>query len=139
MASARATLDLDASPHDVWQLIGGFGSIPDWVPAKSQSKLADGGRVRHLHDPAGQTFVEQLENYERAARRYSYSILQSPFAVTDYLAAIAVSSAEPGGCHIEWCATFTPLEINVTEAETIFCEIFTGGLKGLTSKFPIIK
>ena len=139
MASARATLDLDASPDDVWQLIGGFGSIPDWVPTMSQSKLADGGRVRHLHDPDGHTFVEQLENYERAARRYSYSILQSPFAVTDYLATIVVSSGERGGCHIDWCATFTPLGIGETEAETIFREIFAGGLKGLTSKFPTTK
>jgi hypothetical protein len=139
MASAKATLDLDASPEDVWQLIGGFGSIPDWVPGMSQSEFAEGGRVRHLHDPAGQTFVEQLENYDRRACRYSYSILQSPFAVNDYLATIVVSRGEHGGCHIEWHATFVPSAMSETEAETIFREIFAGGLKGLTTRFATSK
>ena len=51
MSSAKVTADLDVSPNELWQLIGGFGSLPDWVPGVSQSELADGGRVRHLHDP----------------------------------------------------------------------------------------
>ncbi len=32
MANAIATLEIPASPEQVWQLIGGFDSLPDWLP-----------------------------------------------------------------------------------------------------------
>jgi len=135
MASAKATLDLPVSPDEVWQLIGGFGSLPDWLPGVSQSEFTDGGRVRHLHDTAGHTFVERLETYDRAARSYSYSILESPISVTDYLARLAVTPAAGGGSHIEWSSTFTPAAISREEAETVFSGIFSEGLKALATRF----
>ena len=74
MSSAKATVELNVPPDEVWQLIGGFGSLPEWIPGLSQRELADGGRVRYLCDPIGRTFVEKLERYDSAARSYSYSI-----------------------------------------------------------------
>ena len=51
MVSAKATTDLNGSADEVWQLIGGFGSLPDWIPDIAHSNLSDGGRemVSHLH------------------------------------------------------------------------------------------
>jgi hypothetical protein len=31
MATPTATLDIPQSPDRVWQLIGGFGSLPGWL------------------------------------------------------------------------------------------------------------
>jgi hypothetical protein len=136
MASAKATLDLPGSPDEVWQLIGGFGSLPDWLPGVSQSEFTDGGRVRHLHDTAGHTFVERLEAYDRAARRYSYSILESAIPVNNYLATLAVTPANSGGgSHIEWACTFTPVAISREEAESTLSSIFSEGLKALAARF----
>ncbi len=136
MASAKATLHLPIPPDEARQLIGGFGSLPDWVPEVRQSLLADGGRIRHLHDPSGHSFVERLESYDRVGRRYSYSIVASPISVTDYLAVIAVTPASNGlGSDIEWSATFAPLAISSAEAESIFATIFSEGLKGLGTRF----
>jgi ribosome-associated toxin RatA of RatAB toxin-antitoxin module len=39
MAQASATIDIPASPDEVWQLIGGFGSLPDWLPYIPKSEL----------------------------------------------------------------------------------------------------
>jgi|SRR5215468_3123479 len=57
ISSPRATVDVTVPPNGIWQLIGGFGSLPDWVPGVLQSKLADGGRVRYLHDAQGHISV----------------------------------------------------------------------------------
>ena len=109
MPSAKATVDINLSPDELWQVIGGFGSLPDWISDVCQSKLADGGRVRYLHDQIGRTFVEKLERYDAAARSYSYSIVASPVAVSDYLATITVTGINGGrGSHVEWSTRFTP-------------------------------
>ncbi len=43
MASAKATIGLEVSPDDVWQLIG-FDSLPEWLPYIVCSELNTEGR-----------------------------------------------------------------------------------------------
>jgi len=137
MSSAKVTADLDVSANELWQLIGGFGSLPDWVPGLSQSQLADGGRVRHLHDPQGHTFVERLERYDSAAHSYSYSIVQSPIPVSNYLSTITVTPINGcKGSHVQWSSVFTPNGIGEKEAEGTFHGLYSAGLKALASRYP---
>jgi len=136
MASAKAMIDLNVPPDEVWQLIGGFGSLPDWLPYIPQSKVTDGGRVRYLDTPDGQAIVERLEKYDLAGRTYSYSILQAPFPVTGYLATITVTPINNGeGSRVEWAGTFTPKGVSDDEAHNLFQGIFTDGLKALASRY----
>ena len=136
MASAKATIDLNVPADEVWQLIGGFGSLPDWLPFIPKSKVTDGGRVRHLDNPDGQTIIERLEKYDFAKRTYSYSILQAPFPVKGYLATIAVTPSTDGkGSHVEWSGTFTPKGISDEEAHDLFQGIFSDGLRALASRY----
>jgi Polyketide cyclase / dehydrase and lipid transport len=79
MAQALAVIDIPVSPNEVWQLIGGFNSSPDWLAYIPKSELSEGGRVRHLANPNGETIVEGLEKFDNAARSYSYFILRTPF------------------------------------------------------------
>jgi hypothetical protein len=37
-----------APPERVWQSIGGFHSLPDWLPYIASSVMSEGGRVRAL-------------------------------------------------------------------------------------------
>ncbi|WP_263356765.1 SRPBCC family protein [Acidicapsa ligni] len=133
MASAKATIDLDLHADDVWDLIGGFGSLPDWMPTFiPKSTLVKSGRVRQLVTADGQSIVEQLERYERSRRSYSYSILQASFPVTDYLATITVTPIESGNTsHVEWSGTFTPKGVSDEEAHNLFQGIFNTGLEQL--------
>ena len=132
MATTAATLDIPASPHRVWQLIGGFDSLPDWLPYIPASELSEGGRVRSLRNEDGGVIVERLEAFDEKARTYSYSILQAPFPVTGYLSTLTVHEI-PGEntARVEWSGTFTPDGVSDDEAVTLFHGIYADGLAAL--------
>ncbi|MFJ5273497.1 SRPBCC family protein [Streptomyces sp. NPDC088358] len=132
MATTTASLDIPASPDLVWQLIGGFDSLPDWLPYIPTSELADGGRVRSLTNEEGGVIVERLEAFDEKARTYSYSILQAPFPVTGYLSTLAVhGTARQDSARVEWSGSFTPDGISDDEAIALFHGIYTDGLAAL--------
>jgi hypothetical protein len=136
MAQASAAIDIPASPNEVWQLIGGFNSLPDWIGYILKSELSEGGRVRHLANPQGETIVERLEKFDNSARSYSYSIIEAPFPITEYLSTLHVKSSTDGkGSRVEWSATFTPTGVSDGEPSETFQAIFEGGLKELAVRF----
>jgi hypothetical protein len=75
MATASAFIDIPASADQVWQLIGGFNSLPDWLPFIPKSELSEGGRVRSLQTADGGRLIERLQAFDNGAKTYSYSIL----------------------------------------------------------------
>src|SRR6516162_3094754 len=101
MAQAPATIDIPAAPDRVWQLIGGFGSLLDWLPSIPKSELTEGGRVRRLANVRGDIIVERLEAFDNAARSYTYTILQAPFPVTGYRSTLRVREVTAGPLR-EW-------------------------------------
>lgn len=136
MARASATIKIPASSDAVWQLIGGFNSLPDWLPYIPSSELSEGGRVRHLATPGGDVIVERLEAFDNAARSYTYSIIDAPFAVTGYRATLQVREAERGPeAQVEWSGEFTPVGISDEEASSLFEGIYRDGLKALAASF----
>jgi hypothetical protein len=96
MGKASAAIDIPASPNEVWYLIGGFNSLPDWLTYIPKSELSEDGLVRHLATLKGETIVERLEDFDNTARSYSYSIIQAPFPVTGYLSTLRVKPALMG-------------------------------------------
>jgi len=119
----------------VWKLIGGFDSLPDWLPYVPKSELSDGGRVRHLANPNGQTIVERLEEFDNSGRTYTYSILEAPFPVKEYLSTLCVQDLDGGRARVEWSGEFTPSGVSNQEASRIFQSIFDDGLKALANAF----
>jgi hypothetical protein len=133
MATTTTTsIDLPVSPDRVWRLIGGFGSLPDWLPFIPTSELDEGGRVRKLTTEKGDVLVERLEAFDNQARTYTYSIIQHPFPVTDYRSTIAVHEVpEAQASQVEWSGTFTPVGVSDEEAIALFHGIYADGLAGL--------
>ncbi|MGW5046444.1 SRPBCC family protein [Streptomyces griseoluteus] len=132
MASTRTHLDVPHTPDHVWRLIGGFGSLPDWLPYIPAGTLSEGGRVRTLTNADGDTIVERLTAFDEAARTYTYTILKAPFAVTDYLSTLTVHPLPtPGAARVEWSGTFTPTELTDEQAVALFHGIYTEGLAAL--------
>lgn len=131
MATATATIDLPVPAARVWQLIGGFGSLPDWLPYIPHSALGEGGRVRSLTNEEGGVIVERLEAFDHQARTYSYSILQAPFPVTGYRSTLTVHEVSGERSRVEWSGTFTPAGTSEEEAITLFQGIYTDGLAAL--------
>lgn len=135
MATASATIDIPASPDQVWQLIGGFNALPQWLPLIAHSELSEGGRVRHLKTADGQVLVERLETFDNAAKTYSYSISLSPFPVTDYLSTVRVE-AQGQGTRVTWSGRFTPNGVSDQDVEELFAGVYGGGLQALRANFP---
>ncbi|KNX78044.1 XoxI [Pseudomonas sp. 250J] len=130
MANAQASLNTPHSPEHVWALIGGFDSLPDWLPFIPESLSSEGGRVRSLKDPDGNSIVERLMAFDEQQRSYSYSILTSPFPVTGYLSTLRVK-ADGQGSRVEWFGEFTPVGVSDEEATALFTGIYEGGLQAL--------
>ncbi|MGW3301177.1 SRPBCC family protein [Streptomyces rubiginosohelvolus] len=133
MAGTTASTELPVPADRVWQLIGGFDSLPDWLPYIPTSELSEGGRVRTLVNEEGGVIVERLEAFDNAARSYSYSIVRAPFPVTGYLSTITVGDGSaPDRARVEWSGTFTPDGIGEDEAAALFHGIYADGLGALT-------
>ncbi|MBL0798724.1 MULTISPECIES: SRPBCC family protein [unclassified Pseudomonas] len=135
MATASATIDIPASADQVWQLIGGFNTLPDWLPFIPNSELSEGGRVRTLQTADGGVVVERLETFDNAGKTYSYSILQAPFPATDYLATIRVE-AQGQGAKVTWSGRFTAKGVSEEEVVALFSGIYQGGLEALRANYP---
>ncbi|MGV8919353.1 MAG: SRPBCC family protein [Pseudomonas sp.] len=136
MATASATIEISASADQVWQLMGGFDSLPNWLPLIVESTLSEGGRVRHLRTADGAEIVERLQTFDNQARTYTYSIVQGPFPVTDYLAKVEIREAAGNKASVTWSGSFTPVGISDTEASAIFDGVYQGGLDALKANFP---
>lgn len=135
MATASATIDIPASAELVWQLIGGFNTLPDWLPFIPNSELSEGGRVRTLQTADGGVVVERLETFDNAGKTYSYSILQAPFPAIDYLATIRVE-AQGQGAKVTWSGRFTAKGVSDEEVVALFSGIYQGGLEALRANYP---
>jgi hypothetical protein len=135
MATASATIDIPASADQVWQLIGGFDSLPDWLPFIVKSELSEGGRVRSLQTADGAVVVERLQAFDNGAKNYSYSIEEAPFPATDYLATLQVE-AQGQGARVTWSGRFTAKGVTDAEVEALFDGIYKGGLEALRANYP---
>ncbi|MGE7903555.1 SRPBCC family protein [Peribacillus sp. NPDC094092] len=132
MAHTTISIEIFASPEQVWQLIGGFESLPDWLPYIPSSKVTEGGRVRHLANPDGDAIVERLEAFNDKERYYTYSIMKAPFPVTDYLSTIRVREGmDDKTSLVEWSGCFTPVGVSDEEAINLFYGIYKDGLEAL--------
>jgi hypothetical protein len=137
MASTSVSRIVPALPQKVWELIGGFGSLPDWLPYIPKSTLLEGGRVRRLENPDGDVIVERLVHFDDAERHYSYAILDAPFPVTGYLSTLRVH-AVPGRddiAEVQWSGRFVPDGATEEEVVELFTGIYRDGLDALHQAF----
>ncbi|CAI8762331.1 SRPBCC family protein [Pseudomonas sp. IT-347P] len=135
MPTASAIIDIPASADQVWQLIGGFNTLPDWLPFIPNSELSEGGRVRTLQTADGAVVVERLQTFDNAAKTYSYSIEQAPFPATDYLATIQVEALGQGA-RVTWSGRFNAKGVSDEEVVALFNGIYQGGLEALRANYP---
>ncbi|MCU6423102.1 SRPBCC family protein [Klebsiella aerogenes] len=136
MATTTVSIEIPASVDQVWQLMGGFDSLPDWLQFVPKSVVSEGGRVRTLTTSDGGTVIERLVAFDNRQRSYSYSIIQAPFPVVDYLSTIAVvATADSNITRVEWSGSFTPVNVSDADAEALFSGIYRDGLQALKNNF----
>ncbi|OIN45253.1 hypothetical protein BLL37_31210 [Pseudomonas azotoformans] len=137
MAIASSVIEIPVSADQVWQLVGGFNSLPNWLPLIVKSEPDDGGRVRHLQTADGAVIVERLQRFDHVGRTYSYTIEQSPFPVSAYLATLQVEALTDASAKVTWSGVFTPAAGTTDAAvEELFAGVYSGGLEALRANFP---
>ncbi|TFW42514.1 MULTISPECIES: SRPBCC family protein [Pseudomonas] len=137
MPTAFAVIEIPVSADTVWQLVGGFNSLPDWLPLIAKSEPGEGGRLRHLTTADGGAIVERLQTFDNVARTYSYTIEASPFPVSAYLATLQVEALTDTSAKVTWSGVFTPTaDITEEAAQELFTGVYQGGLEALRANFP---
>nr|WP_189655652.1 SRPBCC family protein [Pseudomonas lurida] len=137
VATASSVIEIPVSADQVWQLVGGFNSLPDWLPLIVKSEPSEGGRVRHLQTADGGVVVERLQSFDNVGRTYSYTIEQSPFPVSAYLATLQVEALGEASAKVTWSGVFTPAAGTTDAAvEALFAGVYSGGLDALRGNFP---
>jgi hypothetical protein len=123
--TASSVIEVPVSADQVWQLVGGFNALPDWLPLIVKSEPSEGGRV------------ERLQTFDNVARTYSYTIVESPFPVSAYLATLQVEALTASSAKVTWSGVFTAAAGTTEEAvEALFAGVYSGGLEALRGNFP---
>ena len=113
MARVFTSTVIDAPASDVWDRIRDFNGLPKWHPAIRDSRIEDAlpadkvGCIRNFNLQNGDNIREQLLGMSDYDMFTSYSILESPMALTDYVATIRLTPITDGDrCFAEWSAEF---------------------------------
>ncbi len=127
---------IDVPAERVWELIGQFKALADWHPAVEKSELEQGGKMRRLSLVGGGTIVERLERIDDESFKYSYSIVNSPLPVTNYVSELKVVKDDSGkGCRVEWSSEFEPAGTSASDAEKVIRDFYEAGVKNLQALF----
>mgnify|MGYP006269784471 CR=1 FL=1 len=129
--SVTRSVELPATPRDVWAVIGDFHAIDDWHPAIVSSRREQAGEFeyRHLTVSDGGEITEQLLG--ESGHSYHYRISHGPLPVEHYEATLTLTDTGSGS-RVTWSASFTP---TAPDAEGVIASIFEAGLGALESRF----
>lgn len=137
MTTVKEIVSLNASPADVWSLIGDFERLDSWHPAVTASETVrdDTTKVRHLTLGDGSKIVERLDSHDDEARNYVYTILDAgPLPVRDYRSRIEVSG-DGASSRVTWSSEFLAHEVPEADAQAAVSGVYTGGFAALLEKF----
>src|SRR4051812_14281799 len=143
MAKVYASIVIPAHAGAVWEVIRDFNALPKWTPFVAESRieqnaaadkvgcirnfrLKDGGRIRER--------LLALSDYEMSC---TYSILESPMGVENYLATLRLIPVTEGDqTFAEWSAEFDAApEREAGLIDDIGRNVFAAGLNALKSRF----
>ena len=130
---------IDAPVEKVWDRIRNFNALPSWHPAIADSTIEDDlhpdrvGCVRHFHTKDGGLIRERLLMLSDRDHCCTYSILESPMGVTNYIATLKLARVTDGRrTFAEWQAEFDCAVARERElTELIGGSVFQGGFDNL--------
>lgn len=134
---------IDAPPDRVWQVIRDFNAMPMWHPLIAQSHIEEEkhpdqvGCVRNFQIKDGGRIREKLLALSDYDFTFTYSILESPLGVENYIATLKLTPVtDMGSSFAEWSAEFDcPPEREAELVATIGGDVFQGGFDMLKSRF----
>jgi uncharacterized protein YndB with AHSA1/START domain len=113
MPRVYASSVIDAPAAKVWEKVRDFNALPRWHPRIRESRIENGepsdkiGCVRDFRLQNGDRLREKLLGLSDYDMFCTYSILESPMPLTDYMATLRLTPISDGNrTFIEWTAEF---------------------------------
>ena len=139
MAEAYASSVIGVPAARVWEHIRNFNGLPDWHPAIAESRIEGGGPadqvgcVRAFRLKDGGFIRERLLALSDYDFSVTYSIVESPMGVENYVATLKLTPITDGDrTFAEWSAEFDcPPEREDELVALIAGDVFQGGFDAL--------
>lgn len=132
MGEITVTRRFVATVDDVWDLIGGWNTLPAWHPDVVASDVEGDGLLRRVQLADATEILERLEAFDRAARSYTYIIVSSPLPLSSYRSRIHVEEATSGapeaGVVASWSTEFTAVGVSDEEVSQMLRAFYGAGL-----------
>jgi hypothetical protein len=131
------SVDLAASPDQVWTLIGPFGGV--WHPLIASVKLTGEGvgQLRTIETIDGKQIVERLEAQDDSQRFYRYTNV-SGLGVVEYTGTFDLK-VKGSGSSVEWRVQFLADNQPTLIVRTIVATLMKTGFEALTKRFGALK
>lgn len=137
--SVSREVTVDRPPATVWKLLGEFNALDVWLPPVRSSTFKGNatmpGAVRVLDLGNDATVTEQLLAYSSVERSYSYTFLDSPLPVKNYVATIELRAVADGRTLIRWHSTFESAGAPDAAASEAIQGIYDAGLTKVAAIF----
>ncbi len=139
MARVYVSTVIAAPVARVWEKVRDFNGLPRWVPAVRDSRIENGepadkiGCVRDFHLQNGDHLREKLLGLSDYDFFCTYSILESPMPLTDYVATLRLTPVTDGDqTFAEWTAEFDCAEADAAGlVDGIGQNVFQAGFNAL--------
>ncbi len=143
MARVYVSSVINAPASDVWDRVRDFNGLPRWHPRIRDSRIEDAlpadkvGCIRNFHLQNGELIREQLLGLSDYDMFCTYSILESPMPLEDYLATLRLTPVTEGDrTFIEWTAEFSCAPSDEDGlVEGIGMDVFQAGFDSLKRHF----
>ena len=130
---------IDAPLEKVWEVLRDFNSLPQWHPLVAESQIEDGlpadaiGCIRNFQLTGnGETIREKLLALSDTEYSCTYSILESPLPVSEYVATVRLRRVTVSGQTFgEWHSKFNTPAGEEEAARAIVKSIYEDGLASL--------
>ncbi len=131
------SVDLAASPDQVWALIGQFGGM--WHPLIARVQLTGEGvgQLRTIETIDGKQIIERLEFMDNSQRLYRYTNV-SGLGVVDYTGTFDLKP-KGSGSSVEWRVQFLADNQPTLVVRTIVATLMKTGFEALQKRFGALK
>ena len=142
MARVFVSSVVNARNDRVWARVRDFNGLPSWHPAFAESRIEGGepadkiGCMRDMRLRNGDRIREKLLGLSDYDMFCTYSILESPMGVENYVATLRLTPVTDGErTFVEWTAEFDCAADREAELLSFIGGVFQGGFDALKRAF----
>jgi hypothetical protein len=140
MTEVRVEAELGSAATEVWSLVSDFVGLIEALAAQFDAPVSithegEGiGSIRRIR-LGDRLIVERLESFDDVTRRYSYSVLEGPYPIADYVASVEVDGLSADRCRVAWTGRFDAAGVPEDDAAAIMRDLYERTMAMLRGRF----